>query len=252
MTSTIFLLLFFVIAVAISNNLEFNATLKTNLIITFFVLISIVFLFFGNIENFITERVFPIMGDGFFNTFVLGIINIYAFEGIVFLYFLPPLLKKPENFKKVAITSIIIHIIYLILAVATVLFMFASLTDVNGIMPLYSSARYLEFGDFFERLESVFLLIWIMSFACYISIASKFSILILKKLFNIKNSKPLVFPFSILILAIALLPKNYAYVKFFETSIYPYIIIGFVFVFCISLLVFANIKKKSQNLKVGD
>ena len=70
------------------------------------------------------QRIFPILGEGLVQTFVTGLGNISAFGGIVFLYFMPPLLKEPNKFRKVAITSVVISAIYLILAVSIILFMF--------------------------------------------------------------------------------------------------------------------------------
>lgn len=249
MTDVFFVILLFIICIAITSKLEFTATLKTNLIIIPIMLFSIIFLFASNIKNFSFNRIFPILGNGFVNTFILGIGNIYAFSGIAFLYFLPPLLKKPENFKKVSITSAVIFAIYIILTVSVILFMFSFFVSEDEILPLYFAARYIEIGSFFVRLESVFLLIWMLVFACYLSIVVRFSMLIFKKITNIKNTKILAYPFSILMLGIALLPKNYANVKYYEANIYKYIILGFSYVFCLLLLIFANIKRKNERIK---
>lgn len=170
--------------------------------------------------------------------------NISAFGGLVFLYFLPPLLKDAEKFKKIAFTSIIVSAIYLIIAISILLFMFVFFEDVDEIMPLYSAAAYIEFGTFFQRLDSLFLLIWTLAFACYISIVTKFSIYIFRKITNIKEIKPIVYPLSITMVAIALIPKNYAVSKFYETQIYPYLVIGLVFVLSFFILMFAYLKKR--------
>ena len=90
MTNILFIITFFVIAVCIANRLDFNASLKTNLLIVPLVLASIVFLFFANMNKFVPQRAFPIFGDGLFQTFILGLGNLSAFGGITFLYFLPP------------------------------------------------------------------------------------------------------------------------------------------------------------------
>ena len=246
MTDVFFVILLFVICIAITSKLEFTATLKTNLIIIPIMLFSIIFLFTSNMKNFSFSRVFPILGNGFVNTFILGIGNIYSFSGIAFLYFLPPLLKKPENFKKVAITSVVIFALYIILTVSIILFMFSFFVSEDEVLPLYFAARYIEIGTFFVRLESVFLLIWMLVFACYLSIVVRFSMLIFKKITNIKNTKILAYPFSILMLAIALLPKNYANVKYYEANIYKYIILGFSYTFCLLLLIFANVKRRKE------
>ena len=72
-TNIIFIIFFIMLGVSVVNNLHFNASLKTNLIIIPFVLFSIVFLFFANIKNFTPQNIFPILGEGIFQTFVIGL-----------------------------------------------------------------------------------------------------------------------------------------------------------------------------------
>ena len=197
-------------------------------------------------NKFVPERVLPIFGDGLFSTFVLGLGNLAAFGGITFLYFLPPHLKQPEKMKKIALVSIGISAVYLILCVSTLLFMFSFFMNTNEITPLYNATRYIEFGTFFQRLEAVFLLIWILAYACYMSIVSKFSMVIFKKLTHIETKKPLIDLFGLLILGISLIPKNYAISDQFETQIYPYLVLGITFVLGFSILALANRMKKKQ------
>lgn len=244
MTNVLFIIAMFVIALCTANRLDFNASLKTNLLVLPLVLASMVFLFFANMNKFSAERIFPIFGDGLFDTFVLGFGNIASFGGIAFLYFLPPFMKEPEKLKRVAVISMGLSAIYLILCVATLLFMFSFFIDTNEITPLYNATRYIEFGSFFQRLESVFLLIWILAFACYLSIITKFSMSIFKKLTNIETKKPLIDVFGLLILGISLIPKNYAISEKFETKIYPCLVIGIVFFLGISILLLANLVKR--------
>ena len=246
MTNILFIIAMFVIAICTANRLDFNASLKTNLLILPLVLASMIFLFFSNMNKFSPERIFPIFGDGLFDTFVLGLGNIASFGGVAFLYFLPPYMKQPEKLKKVSMISIGLSAIYLILCVATLLFMFSFFIDTNEITPLYNATRYIEFGSFFQRLESVFLLIWILAFACYLSIVIKFSMSIFKKLTNIETKKPLVDIFGLLILAITLLPKKYSISEKFELKIYPCLVIGIVFFLGGSILLLANLVKNKQ------
>ena len=97
----------------------------------------------------------------------------------------------------------------------------------------------------------MFLLIWILIFACYISIVCKFSVNILKKLTNISDTKPLINIFCLLIFTIALIPKNLAVTQFFESSIYKYLVLIIVLLLGIGILIFANIIKYKQRLKVN-
>lgn len=246
MTNIVFIISMFIIAVCVTNRLDFNASLKTNLLILPLALASMAFLFFANMNKFVPERVFPIFGDGLYGTFILGLGNLASFGGIAYLYFLPPFLKEPEKMKKIALGAIGLSSCYLILCISTLLFLFSFSINTNEITPLYNTTRYIEFGSFFQRLESVFLLIWILVFGCYISIVNKFAMSIFKKLTNIETKKPLIDIFGLFILGIALIPKNYAISEKFETQIYPYLVLGIVFLLGISILILANLLRKQQ------
>ena len=242
----IFIILTFIIAICVTLHHRFSSIAKVNLLIIPLVVISIIFLFVANIKNFSLNNIFPIFGDGLFNTFVTGLGNLGAFGGITLLYFLPPYLKEPQKMKKVYLTSIILGTIYFILCISIILFMFISLMYTNQIMPLYSAARHIEFGNFFQRLESIFLLIWILQMVCYLSIVAKISISIFKKITNISDEKPVIFVFGLLIFAISLLPNNYAISKFIENYIYHYMVIIISIFLGISILLLAYFKKRRK------
>lgn len=246
MTSLIFIILTFIIVICIALQHRFSSIAKVNLLIIPLVVISIIFLFVANIKNFSLDNIFPIFGDGLFDTFVTGLGNLGAFGGITLLYFLPPYLKEPQKMKKIYLTSIIFGTIYFILCISIILFMFISLMYTNQIMPLYSAARHIEFGNFFQRLESIFLLIWILQMVCYLSIVAKISISIFKKITNISDEKPVIFVFGLLIFAISLLPNNYAISKFIENYIYHYMVIIISIFLGISILLLAYFKKRRK------
>ena len=248
LTNYVFVILMFIFALALSNRLGFNSTLNTASIVFPLVLLSAILLFCGNLDNFSFRRIYPILGDGFHNTFILGLKNIGAFGGICYLYFLPTMLKEPEKLKKIAVISVICTGAFILLCVATLLFMFSFFITTDEVMPLFSAARHIEFGSFFQRFESIFLLIWIISFCCYLSISCKFATHIFTKMFNLSDMRPLLNVFTILIFGISLLPKNYAISNSFETDIYRYLRIAIGFILGITILILANLKKK----KVGE
>ncbi|MBR3002075.1 MAG: GerAB/ArcD/ProY family transporter [Clostridia bacterium] len=244
MTDVIFIILIFIIGMCISNNFGFNVTLKSNMLILPVAIVSIIFIFVANFNNFDPQKIFPILGNGVYNTFVSGLINLASFGGIIFLYFIPPYLKEPDKYKKICIISMVSTGIFLTLCVSVILFIFPAFFNTNEIMPLYSAARYISFGNFLQRLDSIIMLIWITAFLSYLSIACKFSVNIFQKLTKIKDSKPIINIFGLLILAISLIPKNLAVSTFFESTIYNYITLGIVFALGIGILILANLKKK--------
>ena len=88
MTSLIFIILTFIIVICITLHHRFSSIAKVNLLIIPLVVISIIFLFVANIKNCSLDNIFPIFGDGLFNTFVTGLGNLGAFGGITLLYLL--------------------------------------------------------------------------------------------------------------------------------------------------------------------
>ena len=245
-TNIFFVILLFVISVAIVNKLDFTASINANLIVIPLILLSSIFLFFSNTRLFSPTRIFPILGDGVFNTFILGLTNISSFAGICFIYFLPPILKEPKELKKIVISSVIVFFIFLLLNIAVLLFMFSHLMVENEILPLYTAFQFVQLGDFFVRFDVIFLLVWIEVIVFYLSIVQRFAMLIMQKITNIKNQKILCYPFCLLILAFSMLPDTLAQIKIYEINIYPFISIGFNYIFCILLLLFANLKKKKE------
>ena len=243
MTNLVYIILTFVTTISFVNRYEFESISKVNLIILPIVLLTIAFLFIANLDNFNTENIYPILGDGLFSTFITGLGNLGAFGGISMIYFLPPHLSQPEKFKKISLISVGITIIYLILSVSIILFMFSLLINVDEIMPLYSAARYIDFGTFFQRLESFLLLFWMIEITCYLSICMRISMIIFKKISNLSSSKPLILPFGLLIFSISLFPQNAAISKFLENTVYKYLIITIVFIFSILILLLSNFKK---------
>ncbi len=246
MTHVIFIILCFVIAIGIGARRNFSSITKINLIIIPFVAIAMLFLFIANYRNFSFDNIFPIIGTGFYDTFVTGLLNIGAFGGLTLLYFIPPYLKEPQKMKKVFTTSMLLGTVYLLLSVSIILLMFISLIYTNQIMPLYSAARYIEFGSFFQRLEALFVLIWSLQMLCYLTILCKISVSIFKKITNIEDEKSLTSVFSLLIFAISVFPKNYAISKSIEEQTYKYMVIIFSIFIGLSILIIGYFKKRKK------
>lgn len=69
-TNAFFIVLAFLICAFFTCNLKYNALYRSNLLIIPFVFLSMLILFFGNIENFSFENIFPILGNGIKVTFL--------------------------------------------------------------------------------------------------------------------------------------------------------------------------------------
>ena len=248
MTDLIFIISIFVISIPIACTLKENSVFKANLAIVPIVMFSVFFLFIANSKYFHLENIYPIFGNGINETFGTGITNLFAFGGIAALYFLPPMLKNQNQLKKVSLVSVIISAVYFLLTIATILFMFSPTAFTNELIPLYSAVRYIQFGTFFERQDSLFLLIWILSFFCYLGIMFNIGTNVFKRVANLKSDKLISFPFALLALGCSLLPKNESVTNFLEGTVYRYIFlifpIGVYFVILLLAIFKKNVKSK--------
>ena len=234
-TNVFIIVLVFLISALFISNLKYNAFLRSNLIILPLIMASILFLFFGNIKNYSVNNVFPIMGNGTYSTFVLGASNIFTFQNIAYLLFLPPYLKDVTKFKKITLISIVLSAFYFLTSVASLILLFYGYVSNESLMPLYSAVRYIEFGAFFQRLDSLFLMIWIISFISYLCITiSVCSNILRKSIFRSSNKFFHSAIVSIMILILTLMIKNHAISTFLTETLCKYF---FLIILIISLFI---------------
>lgn len=238
---SLLVILFLAIAV-IANKFGNMSITRINLIVVPLVMINLLIAFFCISSRFVPERIFPILGYGINETFFSGLTNLFAFTGLSYIYFLQPLLKNSEKFKKISFIGMGISAIYLFLSITTLLFSFADVLSINEISPIYLLVRGADWGRFIQRPDSVFFLGWILCMMSYISITIMLVIVILKKLGNLNSKFPLAYPTSALIFIVAILPKGIAEIRFIENYVFKYFTLILLFVISFLVLALANIK----------
>lgn len=240
-----FLFIFLFIAV-VSNFIGRKSIIKTNTIIIPIALISVALTFIFVVDLFKFEHTLPLFANGADKIFLYGASNIFAFNGLFFLFFISPLLNKKEDNSKVAYISVIICGILLILAIATLVFAFSDIYYISRLSPIYFIIVNSKLSGFLERPELIFIFIWALALMSFISIAIMFCINIFRKLTNMeeKNSKPLAITFSCFIFVVALIIDNVFELEKVANAFYKYGTLALVFVIFTIILILANIKKK--------
>lgn len=238
----VFLIAFFVVSSCIANKYGIKVIAKVNLILAPIIFISIILILFASAKGFTFQRLLPILGYGFNETFFSGLTNIFGFSGLAYIFFLQPFLKSYKDFKKVSIISFIISSIYLFLSVICLLLVFSFVTNSNESISIYLLTRMVRNGDFIQRANAIFVLIWTLSVLSYSSITLYFMLHVTKKLTNIENTNPINYCYGSLILSSSLLIANIAQYTAFTETILKYGTIIFIFFINIPVLIFANIK----------
>lgn len=241
------ILLFILIAVAAANLIQPKAIIKCNFIITPLMMISLLIPLLSATPSFAVQRIFPLFGYGLEETFLSGATNIFAFCGLSVLFFLPPLLKNQKDLKKVTIWSAVITGFFLLVSVGSLLLSLPFVFDTEELSPIFLLIRSFDLGNFFQRPEAIFTLIWILAMISYVSVFVMFSLFILKKLLNLSNPQGLSFCITSFIFILAVIPQNMAKVDFLESTVYKYYTLGVSFFLPFLILILSSIKKKRQD-----
>src|SRR5699024_2819599 len=166
-----FIVFLFLFVVVVANLMGKKSIIKSNTIIVPIALFSILFTFIFVADLLKIERSMPIFYNGASQIFLSGASNIFAFNGLFFLFFISPLLNKKEDTSKVAFWSVLICGIFLILSITTLVFAFSDIYTVSRLSPMYFIIINSRLSAFLERPEVIFIFIWTLALMSFINIA---------------------------------------------------------------------------------
>jgi len=245
-TSLLYLMLLFLIPVVIATKRGLKAISGTNLFFIPMIMISILVLFISVSKDFVWQRLFPVFGYGIKNLFFTQIGNISIFNVIAYLYFIRPFLKNHQHFKYISIFCIVICSIYFILSILTLLMAFPFITDTDQTLSLYLLTRSASLGNFFERVDAIFIFLWILNLISFLSLNIFFINNIVKKLLKIKYPSELTYTSALILLGVAVSFKNIAVVKVFNRNFYKIYDAVLVFVVSFFIILLAYFKKRRK------
>lgn len=238
----IFILLFFLCGALIANLVGFKSIIRTICLVVPFTLASILLALFSVSSEFTLDKFVPIFGYNFHTTFINGLLNTFALYIITYYYFLIPLLQDGFEFKKITIISYSISWLLLLLTVLSILIVFPITNHTEPLNSLYLMSRKVELGDFLQRLDALFVLLWMISIFCYLSISIFMINRIFGKLTSTSNTKMITYSTTSILFGLCVLPLNKSITIFLENTVYRYIIIGLVFMISLMIMIFANLK----------
>ena len=238
----LYITLFFIVTSIICNRYSIKVIAKANLIIAPIIFLSIMIILASSVRHFMPQRIFPILGYGVDKTFFSGLTNVFSYSGLLYLLFLPPLLDKPDKFKRMSVISITISSVYLLLSVACLLLSLSFTMHSDESFSLYVLTRNLVYGRFIQRVDAIFILVWIIAILSYINIPISLCIYIFKKLTNISDTNSFNYSINLLILALCIIPIEYAFfTKIISQVVQNYFLVLF-FAVSLPILILGNLK----------
>ena len=240
-----FVAIFFVVGMVVAAYVGLEAIVRFHaiavpIIATGFLTIIVAVLPLANFVN-----ITPILGTGAHEIFVSGFFKISLYGELLLLFLLIPFLQTHDNFTKTGYTALGFSSFFLIIAAVVVVAVVDYPVTIESFLPIHRLATLINYGRFFQRIESVFVLIWAAAGLLYLSIAFFFIVYIFKKAFKLEYYKPVIVPFAVLVFNLSFLPPNLMAAVQLETQYFRTYAWIITFGMTIMLLVMARLIKKS-------
>ena len=226
-----------------------STVIRCNSIIAPIAAVAILIISFSNISDFSLDRIYPILGFGAKELFITGASNIFAYSGLAILFFIMPMLKDTNDYKKIAFTANITIGILIVASITSIVLSFPFIDRTSNISSLYMESRDISYWQSSQRIDGIFVFSWILALLSYISVALFFIVTIFRKLTHAKKEFPVVLAFINIIYGVTLIPKSIETVRFLEEVVFKYTNISLIIVTGLILMILANIKYYFQNIK---
>ncbi len=203
-----FVMLFFIAGMTIASYAGLEAIVRLSAIAVPIIAAGYIVIITGALRYCDISRITPWLGSGPYEIFIKGMPRISVFAGIILVYFLYPFIRKKSLFKTVGYRSIILSGIFFFSGMLIFSMVYQYPTGTESFLPIYQLSRLVDYGRFFQRVESMFLIIWVLSALLHLSINLFLIPYVFKKTFKLKYYKPLIVPFAIIVYALAFFPEN--------------------------------------------
>lgn len=202
-----YVLVLFLIGMAASAYYGVEAVARIHAILVPIIIICFLLITIGVIPEFNTNNLFPIFGEGYLSILKGSILKLSVFSFFIILFFMVPFFKN-KYLKRVGYSTIFLSGLLLLWSTLSFILVFPYEVAVNKKIPIYQIARYIEFGDHLQRIESIFVLICSVSGLLFLGVLFTFLTHIFAKALDLKQSRPIILPLITIVCCLGLLSRR--------------------------------------------
>ncbi|MGE5405385.1 MAG: GerAB/ArcD/ProY family transporter [Candidatus Saccharibacteria bacterium] len=170
------------------------------------------------------SNLFPILGYGLGKTVIEGLSRSSAFSEVIILAVFAGSLQGVQHIKKAGFRALIISGLIISSGILCITMAFSYANFQEQTAPLFVMVRFIKYGPFFQRIDPLFLLLWIISAIIASSTLFYSAVSSYCKTFRLLDARPVIIPMAVLLFAITLIPRDFPSLidKYIETlRIYP-------------------------------
>lgn len=152
----------------------------------------------------------PYFGYGFKKTVLVGFLRSSAYQEVILLCFIIKSIHGLKNLKKIGFTAILLSGVFFSVTILCCIMDFGYGTGQENVSGVYQLSRMIYYNRYFQRIEAVFLFIWVLAAVQNAALSLYFSIITYCESFNIKEYKNFILPFCFFAFMGALIPSNFS------------------------------------------
>lgn len=245
-----YILLIFIAGVTVLCYLGLESIARLARLFAYILLAGLIMVIVLSWENFSFHRIHPIFGYGIAPTVYHGAMRSSVYREVIILAVIAGSLQGTKYIKKAGYISLMLSgiIISASLLAFTLTFPYYTASEITS--PMYQMTTLISYGRFIQRVDPVFLLVWIIS--AFISVIAIFYtfLSIYCKMFRMQDIRPVLLPSAIILFTVSMIPKDITTVAFGivqQLRSYGWVI---AFVFPLITLITAKIRKKGAKQNV--
>lgn len=160
-----------------------------------------------------TANIFPIMGYGLDVNIMQGFIRTCTYSEVIFIAIFAGALQGIKQIKKAGYISLIISVLIISAGILISVLVMSYPLAQEQMSPLYAVTRQIALGEFFQRMDPLFLFVWITATIVTVSIEFYCGISVYCKAFRLQDRKPLIIPVAIIVYAVSFIPRDFTAVE---------------------------------------
>lgn len=168
-----------------------------------FILITI-----GVIPDFNTDNLYPLFGNGVASIINGSTFSLCVFSPLMVIFFMVPFFRG-RYINRVSYLSVAISGMLLLWSTLAFLLTFPYDMAVDKKIPVFQMARLIEIGNYVQRVESIFVLVFSLSSILYMGTLFAFITHIIAKALDLDRPQPIILPTAVIIYCLALIKKRF-------------------------------------------
>jgi spore germination protein KB len=198
----------FIVSVSIMSWLGLESIARFSKLLVYIMLAGFILVLAMGTQNFNINNLYPVLGHGLDKTITTGIVRSSVYGEVIILAIFAKTFQGVKYIKKEGIISICLSALLISLSLLAFTLTFPYYTAKEITAPMYELATLIDYGRFVQRVEPIFLFIWIISSLISTTIVFYSFVWIFCKMFRIQDKKPVILGASVIVYAAALMHKD--------------------------------------------